>query len=63
LARDLGRRRILGQRSGSVDRCERKAAGRADKHVAPRQSIAVMFGHCSTSDSPSAGNGPGVTVS
>ena len=44
-ARDLSSRRVLRQRPGSVDRRERKAARRADQHLAPGHSIAVMLRH------------------
>ena len=45
-------RRVLRQRSGSVDRCERQAARRANEHVAPGHSIAMLLRHSQTSDSP-----------
>ena len=47
LARGLARRCVLRQRSGSVDRRQRKAARRADEHVAPGDSIAMMLRHSS----------------
>jgi hypothetical protein len=37
----------LRQRSGSVDRYERKTAGRANQHLAPGDSIAMLLRHFS----------------
>jgi hypothetical protein len=41
----LRSRRVLRQDSGSIDRCERKAAGCADQHLAPGHSIAMLLRH------------------
>ena len=52
LARD---RRVLAPRARCrLDRRQRKPARRADQHLAPGHSIAVMLGHFSTSASPSS---------
>jgi hypothetical protein len=59
----LRSRRVLRQDSGSIDRCERKAAGCADQHLAPGHSIAMLLRHFSNLRFACAGNGFGMTVS
>ena len=47
-------RRVLEPPLPKLDRRQREPACRADQHLAPRHSIAVMLGHFSTSASPSS---------
>ena len=58
-AGNLRPRRRLRLGPPRLDRRQRKPARRADQHLAPCESIAMMFGHSSISDSPLRRKWPG----